>query len=81
MTVSSNAAALSDGYVLVRFIVKTGDKAMRLRLEFGVDGAGVAMFGTVQTGTSSDVSTEDTLKSSLEDYKFGGKGIGKRTAY
>lgn len=81
--VSDNSAALDDGYVLVRFIVKTGKTAKKLRLEFGVEGNGLMMVGAVEAGKSSSIEDEAALKDdgTLKDYLFDGKIVDKKTVY
>ena len=78
VTVTDNNAAGLDGWTTIRFFVKAGDDAMKLRLEFGVSG-GAALFDLVSD--SKSVTTEDELKNAFDDYKFGGKGVEARTGY
>ena len=76
--VTNNNAAGLDGWTTIRFFVKAGDDAMKLRLEFGVSG-GAALFDLVSD--SKSVTTEDELKNAFDDYKFDGKGVEARTGY
>ena len=76
--VKNNDAAGLDGWTTIRFFVKAGDDAMKLRLEFGVSG-GAALFDLVSD--SKSVTTEDELKNAFDDYKFGGEGVEARTGY
>lgn len=76
--VKNNNAAGLDGWTTIRFFVKAGDDAMKLRLEFGVSG-GAALFDLVSD--SKSVTTEDELKNAFDDYKFDGKGVEARTGY
>lgn len=76
--VTNNNAAGLDGWTTIRFFVKAGDDAMKLRLEFGVSG-GAALFDLVSD--SKSVTTEDELKNAFNDYKFDGKGVEARTGY
>ena len=78
VTVTDNNAAGLDGWTTIRFFVKAGDDAMKLRLEFGVSG-GAALFDLVSD--SKSVTTEDELKNAFDDYKFDGKGVEARTGY
>lgn len=78
VAVTDNNAAGLDGWTTIRFFVKAGDDAMKLRLEFGVSG-GAALFDLVSD--SKSVTTEDELKNAFDDYKFGGKGVEARTGY
>lgn len=78
ITVTDNNAAGLDGWTTIRFFVKAGDDAMKLRLEFGVSG-GAALFDLVSD--SKSVTTEDELKNAFDDYKFDGKGVEARTGY
>ena len=78
VTVTDNNAAGLDGWTTIRFFVKAGDDAMKLRLEFGVSG-GAALFDLVSD--SKSVTTENELKNAFDDYKFDGKGVEARTGY
>ena len=78
VAVTDNNAAGLDGWTTIRFFVKAGDDAMKLRLEFGVSG-GAALFDLVSD--SKSVTTEDELKNAFDDYKFDGKGVEARTGY
>lgn len=59
-----------DGYTTIRYIIKTGEDAMNLRIEFGLEGLGLVMFDKIDEGTTATYDTADALKSSLEDMKF-----------
>lgn len=61
-----------DGYAQVTFIVTAGKEPLNLRLEFGLNNAGVALFDSISAGTSStSYSSVDSVKNAFEaDYNF-----------
>lgn len=68
--ITSNSDKDLDGYTTVRYIIKTGEDAMNLRIEFGLEGNGLVAFDKIDEGSSASYDTAETLKSSLEDMKF-----------
>lgn len=67
--VTKDTAANRDGYVLIQYIIKTGEDAKNIRIEMGLSGEGLALFNSVDGGSSS--SYDDAESVILSDYTFG----------
>jgi hypothetical protein len=65
---NADSLAFLDGYAQVTFIITAGKEPLNLRLEFGLNGQGLALFDSIVPGnSSSSYADADSVKSAFED--------------
>ena len=67
-TVTSATKVNRGGYALIQYIIKTGSDEKNIRIEFGLNGEGLALFDDVNAGSSASYADADAVV--LDDYDF-----------